>query len=93
MGNASEAGLVYARVGWKNQLSGEVFIDNLLFQIRFIIVMIRWTGLAPWEFQFIFTGSLTFSFLSTPAIGGVFECALVRHVVEARLHRRESLLD
>ena len=26
-----------------------VFIDNLLVQIRFIIVMIRWTGLALWE--------------------------------------------
>ena len=28
----------------------ECFIDNLLVRIRFIIVMIRWTGLAPWEF-------------------------------------------
>jgi len=28
----------------------EVFIDNLLVQIHFIIVVIRWTGLAPWEF-------------------------------------------
>ena len=27
-----------------------VLIDNLLVQIHFIIVMIRWTGLAPWEF-------------------------------------------
>jgi len=25
----------------------EFFIDNLLVQIHFIIVMIRWTGLAP----------------------------------------------
>ena len=23
--------------------------DNLLVRIHFIIVMIRWTGLAPWE--------------------------------------------
>jgi len=37
----------------------EFFIDNLLVQIRFIIVMIRWTGLAPWEFEFPFPGSLT----------------------------------
>ena len=29
----------------------EIFIDNLLVRIHFIIVMIRWTGLAPWEFQ------------------------------------------
>ena len=26
-------------------------IDNLLVRIHFIIVMIRWTGLAPWEFE------------------------------------------
>jgi len=28
----------------------EFFIDNLLVRIQLIIVMIRWTGLAPWEF-------------------------------------------
>ena len=27
----------------------EFFIDDLLVRIHFIIVMIRWTGLAPWE--------------------------------------------
>ena len=27
-------------------------VDNLLVRIHFIIVMIRWTGLAPWEFEF-----------------------------------------
>ena len=27
----------------------EFFIDNLLVRIHLIIVMIRWTGLAPWE--------------------------------------------
>jgi len=32
----------------------EIFIDNLLVRIHFIIVMIRWTGLAPWEFEFPF---------------------------------------
>jgi len=32
----------------------EFFIDNLLVRIRFIIVMMRWTGLAPWEFDFPF---------------------------------------
>jgi len=26
-------------------------IDNLLVRIHFIIVMIRWTGLAPWDAQ------------------------------------------
>jgi len=39
------------------------FIDNLLVRIHFIIVMIRWTGLAPWEFEFPFAGSLTSTFL------------------------------
>ena len=42
----------------------EFFIDNLLVRIHFIIVMIRWTGLAPWEFEFPFPGSLTPTFLA-----------------------------
>ena len=28
-------------------------------------MMIRWTGLAPWEFEFPFPGSLTSTFLAT----------------------------
>ena len=36
----------------------EFSIVNLLVRIHFIIVMIRWTGLAPWEFEFPFPGSL-----------------------------------
>ena len=35
----------------------EFLIDNLLVRIHFIIVMIRWTGLAPWEFELPFPGS------------------------------------
>ena len=31
------------------EVEREFFIDNLLVRIRFTIVMIRWTGLAPWE--------------------------------------------
>jgi len=30
----------------------EFFIDNLLVRIHFTTVMIMWTGLAPWEFEF-----------------------------------------
>jgi len=30
----------------------EFFIDKLLVRIHLIIVMIKWTGLAPWEFEF-----------------------------------------
>jgi len=41
----------------------EFFIYNLLIRIHFIIVMIRWTGLAPWEFEFPFPGSLTYIYL------------------------------
>ena len=41
----------------------EFFVDNLLVRIHFIIVMIGWTGLAPWEFAFPFPGSLTITFL------------------------------
>ena len=42
----------------------EFFIDNLLVRIHYIIVTIRWTGLAPWDFEFHFPGSLTFTFLT-----------------------------
>jgi len=38
----------------------EFFIDNLLVRIHVIIVMIGWTGLAPWEFQ-------AFSWMLLPA--------------------------
>ena len=34
-------------------------IDNLLVRIHFIIEMIWWTGLAPWEFGLPFPGILT----------------------------------
>ena len=37
----------------------EFFVDKLLVRVHFIIVMIRWTGLAPWECEFPFPGSLT----------------------------------
>ena len=40
------------------------FVDNLLVRTYSLIVMIRWTGLAPWEFEFPFPGSLTSTFLA-----------------------------
>ena len=51
----------------------EFFIDNLLVRIHFTIVMNRWTGLAPWEFEFPFPGSLESTFLGTwtVALGGL----------------------
>ena len=50
--------LKFPRVIWRGQRVApqrEFFIGNLLVQIHFIIVMIRWTGLAPWEFEFPFS--------------------------------------
>ena len=41
----------------------EFFIDNLLVRIHFIIMIVRWTGLTPWEFEFHFPCSLTSTFL------------------------------
>ena len=46
----------------------EFFIDNLLARIHFIIVIIRWAGLVPWEFEFLFPGSLTSTLLVLNAI-------------------------
>ena len=67
------------------------FSDNLLVRIHFIIEMIWWTGLAPWEFEFTFSGSLTtcrMTFLigRTPdkddlmPLGGlVLDCRILAH--------------
>ena len=38
-------------------------IDNLLVPIHFIMEMIWWAGLVPWEFKFPFPGSPTSTFL------------------------------
>jgi hypothetical protein len=42
----------------------QFFIDDLLVRIHFIIVIIKWTGLAPWEFGFPFPGSPISTFLA-----------------------------
>jgi len=64
----------------------EFFIDNLLVRIQFIIVMIRWTGLAPWEFEFPFPGSLTSTFVRWQAqrVAGQTQDAAVHQVEAAR---------
>ena len=41
----------------------EFFLDNLLVRIHLIIVMTRWTGPVPWEFELSFPGSLASTFL------------------------------
>ena len=43
----------------------KLFIDNLLFSIQLIIMMISWTDLAPCEFGFTLFGSLTTSYQET----------------------------
>ena len=47
----------------RSQQESEFFVDNLLVRVHFIIEMIWWTGLAPWEFEFPFPGSLISTFL------------------------------
>ena len=44
----------------------ESFVDNLLGRIHFIIEMIWWTDLAPWEFEFPFPGSRISTFVAKP---------------------------
>jgi len=48
----------------------EFLIEKLLVRIHFIIVMVRWAGLAPWELEFHFPGSLTSTFLVRPTLPG-----------------------
>ena len=40
----------------------DLFIDNLLVRIHFIILMIRWTGFAPWKFDFFLKVALHLPF-------------------------------
>ena len=48
-------------IGQENK---ELFVYVLLVRIHFIIVMMKWTGLALWQSEFPFPGSLTSTFLS-----------------------------
>ena len=59
----------------------EFFIDNLLVRIHFIIVMIRWTGLAPWEFESPFPGSLTSTLLDAEGGEDAWLCAELDSIV------------
>ena len=46
----------------------EFITDNLLVRIHFIIVMNKWTSLAPWNFEISCSGSLTSTFLVSGAM-------------------------
>ena len=71
------------------KLEREFFIDNRLVRIHFIIVMIRWTNLAPWEFEFPFPktmwdggvgGSSTGGSMAKKAIASVYRgTSLIRN--------------
>jgi len=62
--NTSELCVFSGRVrGGRRPAQREFLIDNLLVRNHFIIVTIRWAGLAPWGFEFTFPGSLTSTFL------------------------------
>ena len=56
------SGLGFRNTGVTVCLERESFINNLLVQVHFIIVTMRWTSLAPWESEFPFPGSLTSTF-------------------------------
>ena len=65
-GRDGSAARMSDRVGEACRLQGkEFFMNNLLARIHFIIEMIWWTGLAPWEFEFPFPGILTSTLLTT----------------------------
>ena len=49
------------------------FIDNLLVRIHFIIELIWWTGLAPWEIEFPFPGGLISTFRMSGTKLGYFQ--------------------
>ena len=57
-GPAAEPGGGGAERRPPHAIERQFYIDNLLVRIHLIIVMIWWTGLAPWEFEFPLPGSL-----------------------------------
>ena len=83
--------------GWT--LERKSSIDNLLVRIHFIILMIWWTGLAPWEFAFPFSGSLTSTFLGvvdptpTPPPGTTWGGALLPGAVHYTSNRGTQFED
>ena len=58
-----ERALIRRRPEWGEVREREFFIHSLLVRIHLIIVMIRWTGLAPWDKKIPFPGSLSSAFL------------------------------
>jgi len=59
-----------SKSGFGCKVKRKSLVDRLLVRIHFIIVMIRWTGLAPRELKFRFPGSLTATFLCKVKVRG-----------------------
>ena len=56
--------------------------------INFIIVMISWTGLAPWEFEFPFPGSLTSTLLTQNGVEWHLSARrMIDHITAQHPHR------
>jgi len=62
----------------------EFFIDNLLVRIH----LMRWTGLAPWEFEFPFQGSLTSTVLCSTTHCHYRDTSLIRNSAPLGRHVR-----
>jgi hypothetical protein len=65
-----------------------VLYYNLLVRIHFIMVMIGWTGLAPWEFEFPFPGSLTSTLLTQNGVEWHLSARrMIDHITAQHPHR------
>ena len=63
-------GVSYVRGTWSPQREREFFINNLLVRIHSTNEMIWRTGLSPWEFEFLFPGSIVSTFQMAPMYNG-----------------------
>ena len=48
----------------------DFFMENLLVRIHYIIVMIRWSGLAPWQSDLLMKSSAARAVALTSSRGG-----------------------
>ena len=75
-------------------LERDFFIDNLLLQIHFVIEMIWWSGLAPWEFEFPFPGSITSTFQGRHRYlhDRAYACVTTHEIPYTHVHARSHIL-
>jgi len=60
-------------------MESKFYIDNLLFWICLVIVMVERTGLTPWEFEYLFPGSLISSISGVPSKKEAYSNLLCRN--------------